>query len=88
MNLCHRLCCNRTAGRRKPKAEAFRLLRPGEVFAGSDSVTSLPFRILHFRRTCNLVTPQVLPDRLRAVRFHDVDVEGRRGEQCWRAVKP
>jgi SAM-dependent methyltransferase len=68
-------------------AEAFRVLRPGGVFAGSDSVTSLQFRILHFRDTCNPVSPQTLPDRLRAVGFHDVDVEVRQGAQRWRAVK-
>jgi len=69
-------------------AEAFRVLRPGGVFAGSDSVNSLPFRILHFRDTCNPVSPETLPDRLRAVGFQDVDVEVRRGGQRWRAVKP
>jgi SAM-dependent methyltransferase len=68
-------------------AEAFRVLRPGGVFAGSDSVTSLQFRILHFRDTCNPVSPETLPDRLRAVGFHDVDVEVRQGAQRWRAVK-
>ncbi|KLO32799.1 class I SAM-dependent methyltransferase [Mycobacterium haemophilum] len=69
-------------------AEAFRVLRPGGVFAGSDSVTSLPFRILHFRDTCNPVSPETLPDRLRATGFHDVDVDVRHGAQRWRAVKP
>ena len=68
-------------------AEAFRVLRPGGVFAGSDSVTSLRFRILHFRDTCNTVSPQTLPDRLHAAGFHDVDVEVRAGRQRWRAVK-
>ena len=56
-------------------AEAFRVLRPGGVFANSDGVPSLPFRILHFRDTCNPVPPETLPDRLRAAGFHDVDVE-------------
>jgi SAM-dependent methyltransferase len=68
-------------------AEAYRVLRPGGVFAGSDSVTSLRFRILHFRDTCNTVSPETLPDRLRAAGFHDVDVEVRGGRQRWRAVK-
>lgn len=69
-------------------AEAFRVLRPGSVFAGSDSVTSLRFRILHFRDTCNTVSPRTLPDRLRAAGFGDVDVEVRGGRLRWRAVKP
>jgi len=69
-------------------AEAFRVLRPGGVFAGSDSVPSLPFRILHFRDTCNPIRPETLPDRLLAAGFRDVDVEVRGGRQRWRAVKP
>ncbi|MFZ1179051.1 MAG: class I SAM-dependent methyltransferase [Mycobacterium sp.] len=68
-------------------AEAFRVLRPGGVFAGSDSVPSLMFQILHFRDTCNPVPPETLPDRLAAAGFHDVDVEVRSGRQRWRAVK-
>ncbi len=68
-------------------AEAFRVLRPGGVFAGSDSVTSLKFRLVHFRDTCNTVSPETLPDRLRTAGFHDVDVEVRGGRQRWRAAK-
>ncbi|WP_301149775.1 methyltransferase domain-containing protein [Mycobacterium simiae] len=68
-------------------AEAFRVLRPGGVFAGSDSTTSLLFRVLHFRDTCNTVSPDTLPDRLRAAGFRDVDVEARGGRLRWRAVK-
>lgn len=69
-------------------AEALRVLRPGGVFAGSDSVTSLRFRVLHFRDTCNTVDPHTLPDRLRAAGFGDVAVEVRGGRLRWRAVKP
>jgi SAM-dependent methyltransferase len=69
-------------------AEAFRVLRPGGVFAGSDGVPSLVFSILHFRDTCNPIPPATLPDRLRATGFHDIDVEVRTGRQRWRAVKP
>ncbi|WP_096286971.1 class I SAM-dependent methyltransferase [Mycobacterium ahvazicum] len=68
-------------------AEAFRVLRPGGVFAGSDSVNSLRFRILHFRDICNTVSPDTLPDRLRAAGFGDVEVEVRGGRLRWRAVK-
>jgi SAM-dependent methyltransferase len=68
-------------------AEAFRVLRPGGVFAGSDSVTSLRFRVLHFRDICNTVSPDTLPDRLRAAGFRDVEVEVRGGRLRWRAVK-
>jgi SAM-dependent methyltransferase len=68
-------------------AEAFRVLRPGGVFAGSDSVPSLRFRMLHVGDTCNPIPPEILPDRLRAAGFRDVDVEVRGGRQRWRAVK-
>lgn len=68
-------------------AEAFRVLRPGGVFAGSDSLTSPRFRILHFRDTCNTVSPDTLPDRLRAAGFGDTDVEVRDGRLRWRAAK-
>lgn len=69
-------------------AEAFRVLRPGGVFAGSDSVSSLRFRLLHLHDTCNPVPAAALPDRLRAAGFRDVDVEVRTGRQRWRAGKP
>ena len=69
-------------------AEAFRVLRPGGVFAGSDGVPSVLFRILHFRDTCNPIPPETLPNRLRAAGFGDVDVKVGTGRQRWRAVKP
>jgi SAM-dependent methyltransferase len=69
-------------------AEAFRVLQPGGVFAGSDGVPSIPFRIAHVRDTCNPVSPDSLPDRLRQAGFSDVHVDVARGEQRWWAVKP
>lgn len=69
-------------------AEAFRVLRPGGVFAGSDGVPSALFRIMHFRDTYNPVPPKTLPDRLRTAGFDDVEVEVGTGRQRWRAVKP
>ena len=68
-------------------AEAFRVLRPGGVFAGSDSAASIPFRTLHFRDTCNPVHPQTLPEHLRGAGFEDVYVDARAGRLRWRAVK-
>jgi SAM-dependent methyltransferase len=68
-------------------AEAFRVLRPGGVFAGSDSATSTLFRLLHFRDTCNPVDSQTLPDRLRAAGFHDIHVDGNGHRLRWRAAK-
>jgi SAM-dependent methyltransferase len=69
-------------------AEAFRVLRTGGVFAGSDSVASLRFRLLHIRDICNTVPPETLPERLRAVGFNDVEVDVRGGRLRWRALKP
>lgn len=69
-------------------AEAFRVLRPGGVFAGSDGVPSLRFRLVHFRDTYNPVSPGSLPDRLRQAGFGDVEVRTGEGRQRWRAVKP
>jgi len=69
-------------------AEAFRVLRPGGPFAGSDGVPSRTFRVMHFRDTYNPVHPDTLPDRLRRIGFTGVQVEVKNGEQRWRAIKP
>jgi SAM-dependent methyltransferase len=55
-------------------AEACRVLRPGGVFAGSDSLPSLGFRLLHLGDTMVPLAPQTLPDRLAAAGFVDVEV--------------
>ena len=68
-------------------SEAFRVLSPGGVFAGSDGVHSLGFRIVHIGDTYNPVSPDTLPDRLRSAGFTDVYVDTKGGEQRWRAVK-
>ncbi|MGH3958973.1 class I SAM-dependent methyltransferase [Mycobacterium sp.] len=69
-------------------AEAFRVLRPGGLFAGSDGVPSLRFRIVHFRDTYNPVSSDTLPDRLLAAGFGDVHVDAKGRRLRWRAVKP
>lgn len=69
-------------------AEALRVLRPGGVFAGSDSVSSLHWRLIHLGDTCNPVPPAGLPDRLAAAGFTDVRVDTADGRLRWRAVKP
>lgn len=69
-------------------AEAFRVLRPGAVFAGSDGVHSTTLRLLHFRDTYNPVSPDTLPERLCSVGFRDVQMVTRGGQQRWLAVKP
>ncbi|WP_125079182.1 class I SAM-dependent methyltransferase [Mycobacterium sp. P7213] len=69
-------------------AEAFRVLRPGAVFAGSDGVHSTIFQLMHYRDTYNPVSPDTLPDRLDSAGFHDIEMEIANGQQRWRAVKP
>jgi len=55
-------------------AEAARVLRPGGVFAGSDSRVSLRFRILHIGDTMVPVDPDTLPDRLVTAGFQHAKV--------------
>jgi len=55
-------------------AEARRVLAPGGVFAGSDSLTGPRFRLLHLGDVLVPVDPGTLPDRLRAAGFGDVKV--------------
>lgn len=55
-------------------AEAFRVLKPGGVFAGSDSQPSLRLWVYHIADTMTAVDPETLPDRLKAAGFTDVDV--------------
>lgn len=69
-------------------AEAFRVLQPGGVFAGSDGVPSWTFRLLHVADTYNPIAPQDLPRRLRAAGFTDVHTDVSGARQKWRATKP
>jgi len=55
--------------------EVARVLRPGGVFVGIDSVYSRSLRVLHLFDTMVLVDPDTFPDRLRAAGFTDVHVE-------------
>jgi SAM-dependent methyltransferase len=55
-------------------AEMRRLLGPGGVFAGSDSIDGPEFRALHEGDICVPLDPSSLETRLRAAGFDDVDV--------------
>lgn len=55
-------------------AEVNRVLVPGGVFAGSDSRTSLRFRMIHLFDTMVVVDPETLGGRLEAAGFTDVQV--------------
>lgn len=70
-------------------AEAARVLRPGGLFAGTDSIgTSLFFRLLHVGDTLVPIAPDGLPARLRAAGLVEQDI--RRSERSFRfrARKP
>ena len=70
-------------------AEACRVLRPGGVFAGSDSLPSLGFRLLHLGDTMVPLAPETLPDRLAAAGFVDIEVTAVPGRSVrFRARRP
>jgi ubiquinone/menaquinone biosynthesis C-methylase UbiE len=56
-------------------AEAARVLRPGGTFAGTDSLSSAVFRLIHINDTLVAVDPNTFPERLRAAGFIDIHVD-------------
>lgn len=56
-------------------AEVARVLRPGAIFAGTDSRYSLSLRLIHVFDTMVLVDPITLPARLERAGFSDVQVD-------------
>jgi SAM-dependent methyltransferase len=56
-------------------AAAARVLRPGGVFAGTDSRPSLRWRLVHLGDICTPVDPGTLPGRLSAAGFTRVAVD-------------
>jgi SAM-dependent methyltransferase len=69
-------------------AEAFRLLKPGGVFAGTDSLDGRIFRFLHLFDTLVVVNPGTLPARLTDAGFEDVQVDTNAHAFRFRARKP
>lgn len=55
--------------------EVARVLRPGGLFAGTDSLDSRMFRVLHVFDTLTPVPPDTFSERLRASGFEDVQVD-------------
>jgi SAM-dependent methyltransferase len=69
--------------------EVARVLRPGGVFAGSDSVgTGAVFRLLHVRDTLVRVDAAELPERLRAAGLIDARAQPGGRSFRFRAFKP
>lgn len=66
-------------------AEVARVLRPGGIFAGTDSVSSFFFRRLHTFDTLVAVDPLGFPARLEAAGFTGVQVEVKRHAFRFRA---
>jgi SAM-dependent methyltransferase len=56
-------------------AEALRVLGPGGVFAGTDSLDSPAFRDLHVGDICIPIDPTTLADRLHSAGFDQVQVD-------------
>jgi SAM-dependent methyltransferase len=69
-------------------AEAFRVLRPGGVFAGSDRLPSLMFRLIHLGDIYNPMRPDELRARLAESGFGDVHIDTAGVRLRWRATKP
>ncbi len=70
-------------------AEVARVLRPGGLFAGTDSIgRSRLFRLLHVGDTLVPVSPDVLPERLRAAGLTDPVVTQSASSFRFSASKP
>lgn len=69
-------------------AEVCRVLRPGGVFAGTDSRWSLLMPVVHLFDTMVLVPPESMGARLQAAGFTDVAVETAKSRFRFSARKP
>jgi SAM-dependent methyltransferase len=69
-------------------AEAARVLRPGGVFVGTDSLESRLMSLIHLFDTLVLVDPETLPGRLTATGFENVKVDVNSYAFRFRAWKP
>lgn len=69
--------------------EAARVLRPGGVFAGSDSVGGgVLFTAIHIGDTLNLVDPDTFGSRVTAAGFARPRIDTSKRSFRWHAVKP
>jgi SAM-dependent methyltransferase len=68
-------------------AEAWRVLRPGGVFAGTDTAPGVLLRLAHIGDTMVPVDAATLGRRLETVGFGEVEVKKRLGEFRFRAIR-
>jgi SAM-dependent methyltransferase len=68
-------------------AQARRVLRPGGVFAGTDTAPGVLLRLAHVGDTMVAVDPATLGQRLETAGFDEVEVKGRLGEFRFRAIR-
>ncbi len=70
-------------------AQAARVLQPGGVFAGTDSLgTGTVFKLIHIGDTMNLIDPEGLPARLQAAGLADPEVQASGNSFRFRARRP
>ncbi len=69
-------------------AEVARILRPGGIFAGTDSLKSRVLGLIHLFDTFVPVDPETLPQRLTSAGFENVKVELNPYAFRFRASKP
>ena len=69
-------------------AEVCRVLRPGGVFAGSDSTASFLFRLAHLGDTMVLINPDRFASRLQAAGFTDARVQRGKRAFGFQAIRP
>lgn len=55
--------------------EAYRVLKPGGIFVGADSMWSLWMQLFHVADTMVTIEPERLPGRLESAGFQDVKIE-------------
>jgi ubiquinone/menaquinone biosynthesis C-methylase UbiE len=66
--------------------EARRVLKPGGVLAGSDSRTSIVFRLAHVHDTMTLVDPATFAARLTRAGFHEAEVRAHKDFFAFRST--
>jgi SAM-dependent methyltransferase len=70
-------------------AEAYRVLQPGGVFAGTDSLgTGMLFKVIHIGDILNPIDPAGLTRRLAACGFERISVESGGSSFRFRAYRP